>query len=117
MPKGVPITTYEKVCPICKKSFITKYKKQKWCSQICYHKKPKKYHPKPKPILEGTCLWCHTKFIKKRNQWQKFCDIDCRDAYNRLKEAIERKYPFEYDRYHLELDKLAVLGQNYGKGE
>ena len=103
--------THEKVCPVCKKPFTTNYSWQKYDSDECRIQNGMK---PPKPVLEGTCLWCHAKFKKARDNWQKFCDIDCRDEFNRVKHQIEVKYFFEHDKRHEELEKLAVLGQNYG---
>jgi len=101
--------SYPKVCAICKQPFIG-YAHQKFCSQECYRKSYSKKHC-PSEVREATCLWCHKKITY--TQTRKFCDVDCRTEFNRAKEAIERKYPFEHEECNKQYERLKVQGKNY----
>jgi len=104
---------HPKVCPVCKQPFVG-YNYQKYCSYLCYRQSYGKKVPCSSNVMqEKTCLWCHTP-IKTGYTSQLYCEIDCRYEYHRIEHQIEVKYPFEHEKRDKELERLKVMGQNYG---
>lgn len=73
-----------KTCPICKKEFETRNKKQQYCSKRCFYKAREKNK-------EKTCPICEKKFIAKKNI-QKYCSPEC-SAKAKSNKNIEKVCP------------------------
>lgn len=71
---------YEKICPICGKVFITKYKNGIYCSHNCAAKSNAEKHHREPLIYNKTCTWCGKEFTTDQPK-KKFCSKECREAY------------------------------------
>lgn len=64
------IPHYQKVCPICKKEFVTTQKTQNYCSLKCFGK------TLAKPSMEKICAFCGKSFSTKKES-AKYCSVKC----------------------------------------
>ena len=60
------------VCPTCKKVFVKRYPKQKFCSLNCFYNYKK---------VTVTCPNCGKKFVTTKNDKKRFCSSKCYHEY------------------------------------
>lgn len=81
-------------CEYCKKMFIRKDYKNRFCGQDCFrkHRIENKPEPMPKRIEKRNCKLCKKEFIcKGQNFMQVFCSRECGYEYARLKAKAEKE--------------------------
>jgi predicted nucleic acid-binding Zn ribbon protein len=58
------------------------------------------------------CLWCK-KPIKNNNRHKKFCQLECRDAYQKIYYKLTMLIYFDNDKFLREIEKLENQGCKY----
>jgi hypothetical protein len=83
-----------KMCIICNKKFIKKYKNQKCCSERCSKINKETYHKIHHPTHYKFCKVCNTKYVPNSNN-QVYCNKKC---YKKAMLAIDKT---EYQKSYL----------------
>lgn len=94
------MSAFDRVCPVCGKTFEMKNIRQIYCSYKCGYKARYKPREKVLPLAHGTgdntCLYCGATFAAKCKT-QKFCCISCGRKFRYKKNLEEnRRKALEY---------------------
>lgn len=85
MPQGILKIPVERVCPECKKTFVTDKPQGKFCSEECISaNEGKRYRKPPKTYAEKICVFCKKPFIPAAHN-QIFCTPNCCYEAQKLK--------------------------------
>lgn len=82
-PKEKKVHLYFKMCPICRREFVSKTRKRVFCSQSCWER-----NRRAKSEIRS-CAECGERFVSLKGR-EKYCSVKCREEHARKQDVVRQ---------------------------